>query len=442
MNWTEEYQKKLVSPEEAVSVIKSGDRVVVPLASEPMALGLALAARAAELRGVEIYIGGPTRDLGWYDEWARDAFDIVLGFLPRYAPPAARRMALAKQCDYRVFASSLSLKALREDRSDARRVDVCLLETSPPDAGGFCSFGNSVWDKKSWAESAEIVVAEVNRSFIRTYGGNSIHMSQIDRFVEGESDTTSAFTNVAPLEIPPEAKAVAEHVSSLIRDGDTIQVGVGTLTEALISAGALDGKRDLGYHSERIPRGGLQPVQEGIVNGKRKSVDTGKVVATCIPLGPGDEALVNGNPAFELYDWGYTNDIRVIAAQDNMVAINGALAIDLTGQVASESVGFDMYSGAGGLPEFAIGAVLARGGRCIIVLPSTTSDGRSRIVLALATGTAVTVTRQFVDYVVTEYGIARLLGKTQRERVQELVGVAHPQFRQELYRDAQRLYWP
>lgn len=188
--------------------------------------------------------------------------------------------------------------------------------------------------------------------------------------------------------------------------------------------------------------GGVRLVRDGIFTGKYKTLNPGKVVAACVPLGPGEEEFVNSNPMFELYGVSYTNNIKVIAALDNLVAINGAAAIDLTGQVTSENIGHQRIAGAGGMPEFAIGACFSKGGRSIEVLRSTArGDSVSRIVPTFPAGTTVTLTRHFVDYVVTEYGIASLFGKTARQRANELIAIAHPNFRQELRKEAQRLYW-
>ena len=444
MNWQHEYQRKLVSADEAVSVIKSGDLICCPLDSEPLAVGLALTARAADLEDVEIEVAAPTnQDLGWYDPWATDRFRVKAGFIPRFAGPALRKASDEKRVDFQCAESALYLKGVSEGRPGHRRADACMLEVSPPDANGFCSFGNSMWDKKRKAESAKIVIAQINNSFIRTYGDNFIHVSQIDYFVESAQSGRSAFVGMSEVKPPPEAGTIAESVSTLIRDGDTIAVGIGVLTEGLLSAGVFDNKSDLGFHTERTPRGAVRLIRDGVFNGRRKSLHPGKVVATCIPLAPGDEEFVHSNPIIELYDISYTNAIPTIAANDNFAAILGGIAIDLTGQFTGESIGRRMYSGTGGLPNFLIGAAYSKGGRSIIALPSTAAGGSmSRIVPALEPGTIVTAQRPYIDYVVTEFGIANLFGKSQRERAQELISVAHPDFRHELLKEARRLYWP
>lgn len=442
--WREEYRKRLVSAEEAVKVVKSGDRVAFTTGREPLSLGLALAARKEELEGVEIFIPTPGIDFGWYDPGWEDSFQIKVGFIHA----VVREMMDERRCDYRVgplHPSYPDEPPLDEDD----RIDVLLTEVSPPDQHGYCSFGASLWEKKEQVRRAKIVLAEVNNRLIRTYGDNFVHFSEIDYFVEAqqplwEASPMDVYMAERQLLVPPEhVKRIAEYVSSLIRDGDTIQVGMGMTSQRLVTAGVFDGKEDLGFHSEIVPTGIVDLVRKGVFTGERKTLHKGKVVVTGAGGRAVDLAYVNENPLFELYSIHYVNNIRTIAAHDNMVAINNALAVDLTGQVASESLGHRMWSGAGGQAAFAIGATQSKGGRSIIVLPSVTEDGSiSRIVAALEPGTIVTVPRSAVDYVVTEYGIARLRGKSQRQRAQELIAIAHPDFRTELRREAERLFWP
>jgi 4-hydroxybutyrate CoA-transferase len=229
-------------------------------------------------------------------------------------------------------------------------------------------------------------------------------------------------------------KDIAGYVSGLIKDGDTIQIGVGRTTEPLVQLGMLDGKHDIGYHSEATPPGIISLVKEGVITGKYKTINQGRAMVTSLGGGTREEmAWASQNPLFWLVDVDYLEDVRVIAAHDNMVAINNALAIDLMGQINAETIGTRPMAGSGGQPSFVIGALLSKGGRSIIVLPSTASGGKvSRITPRLPEGSAVTIPRQFTDYVITEYGVARLWGKTLRERSQELISIAHPDFRAEL----------
>ena len=237
-------------------------------------------------------------------------------------------------------------------------------------------------------------------------------------------------------------RKIAEYVSSLIRDGDVVELGAGGTAEHLFVLGAFEGKNDIGVHSENLPPGIVPLVRKGIVNNKTKKIHTGKVVSTaCGGSSKEDMDFMNMNPLFELYDSYYVLDPATIASNDNVLAINSALSIDLTGQIAAESLGSTMLSTTGGQLAFAVGAHMSKGGRSIVTLHSTVKkDTVSCIVPALSPGTIVTVPRVLADIVVTEYGIAFLKGKTQRERAQELISVAHPNFRSELKKEAQKLF--
>ncbi len=439
MDWKEEYESKMISPEEAIKVIKSGGHVAFAYGLEPNDLGLALVAKAGDIKDIQLYVPAPGRDFPWYESGWEEAFNVSVG----YILPVARNMIEERRGDYKVGGLLWA-----EDPSVREPVDVLLIYLSTPDEHGYCGFGASLWDKKRAVRAAKVVLAEVSPDLIRTYGDNYIHVSEIDYFVPhtptgrapGTTDILGRKTT-GPGEVE---KAIAEYVGSLVQDGDTIEVGVGGAVEWVLQLGVLENKHDLGVHSENLPRGMASLVMKGVITGKRKSINPGKVVSTACGGGTKEEMdFINMNHTFELYGSDYVLDPRVIAAHDNMVAINGALAVDLTGQIASESVGPTMVSGTGGQLAFAIGAALSKGGRNITVLPSTAQGGKvSRIVLQLESGTVVTVPRTLADIVVTEHGIARLKGKTQRQRAEELINVARPDFRTELREEAKRLYWP
>ena len=436
MDWQEDYKRKLVSPEEAVKVVKSGDRVVLPATGEPPALGLALAARKNDLTNVLVYTAALVTDYGWYDHGWEDSFTVTLD---AYYGPLARPAMAERRADFSPRLYSLHFKPEDERRPGIRETDVYMVVVSPPNQHGYCSFGSSLWYKKSFAKRAKKVLAEVNSNMIRTYGDNFIHVSEIDHFVEY---TPEPRPYIIP-EFDPAAKSIAQHVNTLIRNGDTIQVGLGTTGGGMALCGAFDNKEDLGLHSELTIAGLVKLIRQGVFTGRRKTLHTGKAIATSFSGDAEDMAFVDGNPMFELYECEYVHSIKTIAAHDNMVAINNAIGVDLTGQIASESLGPRMWSGHGGQPEFAMGAVLSRGGRSITVLPSTASGGTvSRIVPALEPGTIVTIPRTFADYIVTEYGVASLLGKSQRERAEELTAIAHPDFRSELKKEAGKLFYP
>ena len=237
-------------------------------------------------------------------------------------------------------------------------------------------------------------------------------------------------------------KNIADNVNQLIRDGDTIQIGVGRTNESLVQLGLLDNKYDLGFHSEATPPGIIKLVKEGVINGKYKTINEGKVVVTSIGGSTREEMeWVNMNPLFYLVDVKYLEDIRVISMHDNFVAINQSLAIDLTGEIASETLGTKFLAAAGGQIPFVFGALLSKGGRSIIVLPSTAQQGKvSRIVSILPEATVITIQRNCADYVVTEFGIASLRGKSIKQRAKELIAIAHPDFRDELKKETEKLY--
>ncbi len=438
--WQDEYRRKLASPEDAVAVVKNGDRVGFTYGRQPRALGLALAARFGELKDVTVFVRTPAMDFGWYDPGWEESFKIEIS----YVLPITRKMMAERRCDFVIG----GLFGMTPRHPAVGEVDVLFIEVSPPDEHGYCSSGTSVWGKKKAIECAKIVLAEVNKHLIRTYGENYVHVSEIDYFVEhvsggarpGGTDLLGRKT-WEPGEVE---KRIAEHVSTLIKDGDTLQIGVGSTSEWIAYLGALDNRADLGWHSETTPRGIIKLVREGVITGKHKNINRGKVIA--VAIGGGDKEdmdFVNQNPLFELYDAEYVLNPAVISSNDNVVAINSAISIDLTGQVAAESIGAAMVSGPGGQLAFATGAQLSKGGRFISTLPSTAKGKTiSRIVPQLESGTVVTIPRTLADVVVTEFGIAHLYGKSHRKRALELIAIAHPDFREALNKEARRLFWP
>ncbi len=437
MNWENEYKRKLTTPEEAIKVVKAGDYVAFAYGSEPLTLGLALLNRGVEVGNVKIFAPAPGRDFAWYDPGWEDTFQIEVA----HVLPIVQQMVSDRRCDFLV--GSLPWAHEPDIR---RKADVILAQLSPPDEHGYCSLGASLWNKKQAIKDAKVVLAEVSQNLIRTYGDNFIHVSEIDYFVEhtpsgrvpGATDMLGRKTT-GPGD---RERKICEHISAIIRDGDCIEVGVGGAAEWLFRLSGLDDKSDLGIHSENLPPGIVGAVRRGIITGERKPIHKGKVVSTaCGGSSKEDMDFINMNPLFELYGSDYILDPRIIAAHDNVVAINSAMTVDLTGQIAAESIGPRMVSSTGGQLAFAIGANLSKEGRNITVLPSTAQgDTVSRIVASLQSGTIVTVPRILANIVVTEYGIAQLKGKTQRQRAQELIAIAHPNFRAELKKEAQRLY--
>jgi len=438
-NWRDEYQRKLTTPDKVVSLVESGNTVAFTAGREAHALGLALAARKNELNSVKVYIRTPGYDFGWYDPGWEDSFEVTVGF----PTETCQQILDERRADFNVASFIPYTRDLW-----AEEVDLLLTEVSPPDDKGFCSFGASLWNKKEQLGNAKIVAAEVNSNLIRTFGDNFVHVSEIDYFVEhtGTGGTTGQGTLAGRYHKEPEPylKDIAGYVASLIKDGDVLQIGVGRTTEPLLNLGLLDGKRDIGWHSEATPPGLIRLVREGVVNGRYKTIDRGKVVVTSIGGGSKEEMdWVNMNPLFWLKDVEYIENPVTLAQIDNLVCINNALAVDLSGQIASETVGTKTYSAAGGQATFAVGAYLSKGGRFIIVMPATAKGGTvSRITPTFPLNTQVTVSKSLADYVITEYGIAKLSGKTLRQRAEALIAIASPDFRAELKKEARRLLWP
>jgi 4-hydroxybutyrate CoA-transferase len=429
--WQKEYKRKFISAEEAAKMVKSGDVVVFTPGREAFAVGLAIAARKEELKDVTIIAPHPGYDFGWYDDGWQDSFKIKITM-----PTATCQEAMdARRCDFIPLPIASGL---------VPEPDIVLTEVSPPDDKGFCSFGQSLWNKKRQIREGKLVIAEVNSRLIRTYGDNFIHFSEIDYFVEhvssGGNVAMGSLAGRVRKEPAPYLKDIAGYVSELIKDGDTIQIGVGRTTEPLVMLGMLNNKHDIGYHSEATPPGVITLVKQGVINGSRKTINQGKVTVTSLGGGSREEMeWANNNPLFELVDSDYLEDISVIAAHNNMVAINNALVMQLDGQISAESVGRRLLSAAGGQTAFVVGALMSKGGRSITVLPST-SRGTSRIVSTFEPGTVVTIPRNLTDYVVTEYGIASLRGRSLKERSQELIAIAHPDFRADLRKKAAELF--
>jgi 4-hydroxybutyrate CoA-transferase len=432
MDWRERCGDKLVSGEAAAALVKSGDGIVVGMfQATPYTLCEAVAARSGELKdvlishSVSVYPWGPRTG---------GAFKVESAFLTAVDRPwmDAGKLRYVPVGYFR-----------RGDLPQGMGpFDVFLTKVSPPDAKGNCSFGPALWFHKTFTANSKLIIGEVDESLIRTGGDNFIHLSEIDRLVEMKIPPP-------PLPIPPrteEEVAVTEVIgtlvaSELVRDGDTLQIGAGTVSAAV--APYLEHRQDLGIHTEIITGGVPRLVEAGVITGKRKAIHQGKVVGCAFAFISDEELqIVNANPTFELYDFTHTDDLQVLLQLENFTSINNALMIDLTGQVSAETIGPRVYSGAGGQTVFAIASSYARNGRCITVMPSTSTvkgEKKSRVVPTLEPGTTITVPRTFVNHVVTEHGIATLGDKSLRGRAQEMIAVADPDFRPELQREAKRL---
>jgi 4-hydroxybutyrate CoA-transferase len=445
VSWQERYRDKLATADEAVQLVRPGDLVVFALGSggEPIALGQALGRRAGELRDVRVLHAVANHPYPWLQGPSE-------AFCPRsiYVGPFERAAVAGRWLDYVPWSYGTASRQGWYDRWGAyTRPDVFMVKVSPPDDDGWCSFGHTVWYSPTASRNARTVLAEVDPTFIRTGGDNRIHVSRVDRLVEGQPWPLTGQMAPVPDDEAEAASVIGALAAELIEDGDCIQVGVGVASQAVLQF--LHGKRDLGVHSELLLHEMVQLARAGVVTGARKTVHPGKMVATCYILWPGTEeqrdaaAWIDGNPDVELYDIGYVTHVPRIAAHDRFVAINSALAIDLTGQVAIDTMGATPYSGTGGGLDFVVGANFSEGGRAIHAMLSTAGGGEiSRIVPQFGAGAVPTIPRNYVDFVVTEYGVASLQGKSLRERAQALITIAHPRFRDELEAAARRLFWP
>ncbi len=421
MNWKREFDAKCKTAEQAIEAVRSGDRVWIQSGcGTPSPLVNALVARAAEVIDVEIV---HMMTLGAAD-YTKPEYEGHFRHRGLFLGANTREAVVAGRADYTpIFLSEI--EGLFE--SGALPLDVVLMQVSPPDAHGFVSLGTTVDCTLTAIRCAKVVIAEVNDRMPRTHGDTSIHVSQISSLVE---------TSRPLLELCTEAFSelhmeVARNVASLIPDGATIQTGIGGISEAVLAC--LGDKHDLGIHTEMCPDGVIDLMESGVINGQRKSLHRGKVVAAFVLGTRRLFDFIHENASFEFRSISYTNDPFVVAQNDKMVAINSALQVDLTGQVCADSLGTKPYSGFGGQIDFIRGAARSHGGIPIIALPSTALGGTiSRIVPMLEPGAGVVTSRADVHYVVTEHGIAYLHGKTLRERAEALIAIADPRFQAEL----------
>jgi len=419
---------RTVSAEEAVAVVKSGDRVFVhSVAAAPRRLIAALTARAGELRVVEIVHLHTEGEAPYAAPELEKSFRVNALFVGGNVRQAVQE----GRADYLpVFLSEVP----QLFRGGLLPLDVALVTVSPPDRHGFCSLGVSVDVARAAVQMARTVVAQVNRYMPRTHGDGLIHADAIDFLVEGDEPLPEL--PAAPLD--EVELAIGRHCAELVEDGATLQVGIGSLPDATLAA--LRGHRRLGIHSEMISDAVVDLVQRGVITGEAKRVHPGKVVAG---FALGTRKLydfLDDNPAVAMLDIAYVNDTAVIRRNPRVTAINSAIEVDLTGQVCADSIGDLLYSGVGGQMDFIRGASLSEGGKPIIALPSVTGSGESRIVSYLKPGAGVVTTRAHVHYVVTEHGIADLFGKNLRQRAAALIAVADPRHREALSAEARRRF--
>jgi 4-hydroxybutyrate CoA-transferase len=429
LKWKDYYNSRIVSAREAVKCIKSGDRVVLGHAcGEPRTLPNAMVERANELRDVEV-VHMVAMGEGRYAKPEMEGHFRHNGF---FIGGPTRKAVAEGRADYTpcYFHQIPGLF-----RDGVLPVNVALITVTPPDKHGYVNLGVSVDYTLQIAKSADIVIAEVNPNMPHTGGDSSIRVQEIDYFVPSELP----LLELTPPTLGEVEKAIGSHIASLIKDGDCLQLGIGAIPDAVLSY--LGNKKDLGVHSEMVSDGVMNLVEAGIINGSCKNLHNGKIVITFAMGSRKFYEWLDENPMVESYPVDYVNDPAVIAKNDNLVSINSALSVDLLGQVAADTLGPRQFSGVGGQVDFVRGAANSKGGRSIIALPATAAKGTlSRIAVTLDKGQAVTTGRYDIDYVVTEFGIAALKGRTNLQRVEALINIAAPQFRSQLRKECKEFY--
>jgi 4-hydroxybutyrate CoA-transferase len=431
MHWLERYKAKLKTPQEAVRLISSGQRVYVhPGCAVPEVLVNAMSERYLELEDVEV-------------------IHLLTVGKAAYSVPEMEGHFRHNA----VFIGANVRKAVNEGRADFTPVflseipglfyrgilpiDVALIHVSPPDEHGFCSLGVGADCTKPATEVAKIIIAQVNPQMPRTLGDCFIHVDKLTCCVEADvplKELPQVDASITPEEASVYEK-IGKNISELIENGSTLQLGIGAIPDAVLRF--LHSKKDLGIHTEMFADGVIKLVEEGVITNEKKTLHPGKIIVSFVLGSRPLFDFIDNNPVIEFHPSHYVNDPFIIAQNAKMVAINSAIEVDLTGQVCADSIGHYFYSGFGGQVDFIRGAARSKGGKPIIALPSTAKQGTlTRITTRLAEGAGVTTSRGDVHYVVTEYGVADLYGRTIRERVRALIGIAHPSFREELERFA------
>ncbi|MFA6235040.1 MAG: acetyl-CoA hydrolase/transferase C-terminal domain-containing protein [Bacteroidota bacterium] len=427
MEWMSIYRSKLKTAEEAVQVIKSGDHVYIhPGCAVPETLIKAMVARGKDLTDVHVDHILTIGEAGYVTEEMQGHFRHNALFIGGNVRSAVNNgLADATHIYLHQVAKLFYDKILP--------VDVALVHLSPPDEHGFCSFGVGVEMTKPACEVAKIIIAQVNPNMPRVLGDCFIHVNKIQHIVEVDTPIRE-MPQVGDVSDAGEQEVydkIGGYIAELIGDESTLQMGIGAIPDAVLNY--LENKRDLGIHTEMFSDGVIKLVEMGVVNNEKKTLHKGKMVASFVLGNRKIFDFIDNNPIVEFHPSHYVNDPFIIAQNRKMVAINSALQVDITGQVCADSIGSRLFSGFGGQVDFIRGASRSDGGKPVIALPATAKNGElSRIVPHLIPGAGVTTNRADVHYVVTEYGIASLFGKTVRQRVNELIHIAHPKFRDEL----------
>lgn len=429
MNLQEIYKSKVITAEQAVGKIMSGNRVVTGHAcAEPETIIEAMIKNKDAYKNVEIVHMVPMGK----DEYTKVGMENNFKHNALFVGASTREAIAAGRAD---FTPCFFSKIPELFKNNYLPVDVALIQVSYPDEHGYCSFGVSVDYTKAAAECAKMVIAEVNKKMPRTMGDSFINVSDIDYIVE----SNHPIIELQQPKIGDIEKAIGENCASLVEDGSTLQLGIGAIPDAVLLF--LKDKKNLGIHSEMISDGVVELVEAGVITGKAKTLHKGKIVVTFLMGSKRLYDFVDNNPAVEMYSVDYVNDPCVIAKNNKMVCVNSAIQVDLMGQVNAETIGATQFSGTGGQVDFIRGASMAKDGKSIIAMPSTACKGKvSRIKPMLDEGAAVTTLRNDIHYVVTEYGIAELKGKTLKERAKALINIAHPNFRNELIQEFEKRF--
>lgn len=422
MDWRKYYQQHLVTAEEAVSAINDNQQIVFGhAAASPAVIPAALVNQKERFRNLSIY------------------HLIFMGDAPHLLPENIHHFRHISS-----FVSADSRDAVQSMRADYLpvffheipsllrdtdfTVDAAVIHISRPDENGYCSFGLACDYTKAGAENAKIVIAEVNEQMPYTLGEeNRIHVTDLDYIVE----TSCPIVEIPQASCGETELRIAEYCASLIGDGATLQIGIGAIPDAVLSF--LKDRKDLGVHTELFTEGVIDLVESGVITGKRKTFHPEKIIATFLMGSKRMYDFVHRNPLIEMHPVNYVNNPFNIGRNDNMISVNSCIEVDLMGQVAAESIGLKQYSGTGGQVDYVRGTRLSKGGKSIIAMPSTAAGGKvSRIVPFLNSGAAITTSRNDVDYIITEFGIAHLRGKTLYQRAKLLTEIAHPKFQPEL----------
>ena len=417
-----------VTPQEAVSVIRSGDRIFIhTAAAAPQVLVKALAERGDELRNVQIYQLHTEGPAPYADEQYQDSFRVHSLF-------TGANMREAVQDGRADFVPVFLSDIPRLFRRGVIPLDVAILQVSPPDAHGYVTLGVSVDTSLAAAQSAKVLIAEINPQMPRTQGDGNIHISRFDKVID--------VNYPLPSHIIPEPsdieRRIGENIAGLVENGATLQMGIGAIPNAALLA--MSNHRELGVHTEMFSDGIIPLVEKGVITNEHKSKHPGHIVTGFLVGSQKLYDFVNDNPLVRVLDIEYVNDTSIIRKNPKATAINSAIEVDITGQVCADSIGTKIFSGVGGQMDFIRGAALSKGGKPIIALPAMTNKGVSRITSMLKPGAGVVTTRAHVHYIVTEFGVAEMWGRSIQERAKAMINIAHPDHREQLIKEAWEIW--